>query len=90
LKRLFFNTAVSTLTESYFCTNPAPVNPSITDAFTAENGVVGQSGIIEVTTLSSINGFKHTIVFKNIIFAKGSLKVEMGNEFIFGEFETNN
>jgi hypothetical protein len=90
LKRLFFNTAVSTLTESYFCTNPAPVNPSITDAFTAENGVVGQSGIIEVTTLSSINGFKHTIVFKNMIFAKGSLKVEMGNEFIFGEFETNN
>ena len=90
LNHLFFNTTNIALSNPYFCTNPTPENPPIIDAFSAENGVENVSGIIEVTSLPSNNGFKHTIVLKKVRLVKGSLKVEMGNEFIFGEFETTN
>ena len=90
LTRLFFDTTTTTLTDAFFCINPTPATPAITETFTAENGVADQSGIIEVTTLDSDNGFKHTIILKNIRLAKGSLKVDMGAAYIFGEFETIN
>ena len=92
LTRFFFNTDITTLNNDYFCANPTPETPPIidSDTFTAENGVEDVSGIIEVTTLASDDGFKHTIVLKNVRMVKGSLKVQMGNEYIFGEFETTN
>lgn len=90
LTRLFFDTTVNSLTNNYFCTNPLPETPPIIDFFAAENGVVGQSGIIEVTSLPSDIGFKHTIILKKVRLAKGTLKVELGNEYIFGTFETVN
>lgn len=90
LTHLFFNTTNASLSNTYFCANPTPAIPQITDAFTAENGVENVSGIIEVTSLASSNGFKHTIILKKVRLSKGSLKVEMGNEFVFGEFETTN
>ncbi len=90
LSHFFYNTDINTLSENYFCANPIPATPPVVDAFTSVNGVEGQSGIIEVTSLASDNGFKHTIVLKKIRLAKGSLTREMGDEFIFGEFETTN
>ena len=90
LTRVIFNATSSSLTDAYFCTIPTPTTPAIAELFTAENGIADQSGIIEVTSLPSTNGFKHTIVLKNIRLAKGSLKVDMGAEYIFGEFETMN
>lgn len=90
LTHLFFNTTTFFLTNDYFCTIPTPATPAIIDAYTAQNGVENQTGIIEVTTLASDNGFKHTIVLKKVRLVKGSLKKEMGDEFIFGEFETTN
>lgn len=90
LTHLFFDTKTTFLTNDYFCTIPTPGTPPITEAYKAENGVENQSGIIEVTTLASDNGYKHTIVLKKIRLSKGSLKVQMGDEFIYGEFETTN
>lgn len=90
LTRVFFDTTTTSLTDAYFCTIPTPATPVITGTFTAENGVADQSGIIEVTTLASDNGFKHTIILKNMRLAKGSLKVDMGAAYIFGEIETVN
>lgn len=88
LTRLFFNTTINTLNNTYFCTDPLPDTPPIIDVFAAENGATDQSGIIEVTTLPSDIGFKHTIIFRKVRLVKGTLKVEMGNEYIFGTFET--
>ena len=85
LTHFFFDTTIAFLTNDYFCTVPTPDTPPITDAYRAENGIENQSGIIEVTSLASDNGFKHKIVLKNVRLTKGSLKVQMGNEFIFGE-----
>ena len=85
LRHLFFNTTTTFLTNDYFFTIPTPDTPPIIDAYTSENGVENQTGIIEVTSLASDDGYKHTIVLKNVRLVKGSLKVEMGNEFIFGE-----
>lgn len=90
LTHYFYNTDINTLNNAYFCTNPTPDTPPVIDAYFAENGIDGERGIIEVTSLASDNGFKHTIVLKKIRLVKGSLKVEMGDEFIFGEFETTN
>ena len=90
LMHLFFNTEITSLNNDYFCTIPTPETPPIIDAFSAENGVENQSGMIEVTSLPSDNGYKHTIVLKKIRLVKGSLKREMGDEFILGEFETTN
>ncbi|WP_432671348.1 hypothetical protein [Flavobacterium sp. SM2513] len=90
LTRFFFNTDITTLNNDYFCANLTPATPPITDAFKAEDGVENVSGIIEVTSLASDNGFKHTIVLKNVRMVKGTLKVQMGTEYIFGEFETTN
>lgn len=85
LSHLFFNTQMTSLANNYFCTDPTPTTPPITEEYIAANGVAGQTGIIEVTTLASDNGFKHTIVFKKVRLVKGSLKVEMGDQFTFGE-----
>lgn len=90
LTRLFFDTTMSTLDNAYFCTTPLPETPPVIDTFTAENGIADQSGIIEVTSLPSDTGFKHTIILKKVRLVKGTLKVEMGNEYIFGVFNTVN
>lgn len=88
LFHLFFDTTTFFLTNDYFCTNPTPDTPPIVDAFSSQNGIENESGIVEVTSLASDNGFKHTIKLKNVILVKGSLKVQLGTEFILGEFET--
>ncbi|WP_396177237.1 hypothetical protein [Flavobacterium sp.] len=90
LSHLFFDTTFATLNNDYFCANTPPAAPPILETFVAENGVPEVSGIIEVTSLESDNGFKHTIVLKNVRLAKGTLKRDLGNAFIFGEFETTN
>lgn len=90
LSHFFYNTQNVSLSNNYFCANPIPAAPLVIDAFAAENGIEGQSGSVVVTSLASDNGFKHTIVFKKVRLAKGSLKRDMGDDFIFGEFETTN
>lgn len=90
LQHLFYDTSFAFLNDDYFCIPPQPTNPEVIDTFTSVNGVVDESGIIEVTTLASDNGFKHTIILKNVRLAKGTLTRQLGNEFIFGEFETPN
>lgn len=90
LQHLFYDTTLAFLNVDYFCADSQPTNPQVIDTFTSVNGVDGESGIIEVTTLTSDNGFKHTIVLKNVRLAKGTLTRQLGNEYIFGEFETLN
>jgi len=90
LKHTFYNTTINTLSDTYFCSNPLPALPPVIEEFQAVNGILNQSGIIQVTTLPSTNGFKHTIVLLNVRLANGSLTRQLGNSFIFGEFETSN
>ena len=90
LQHLFYDISIAFLNIDYFCNPTQPANPQVVDTFTSANGVDGQSGIIVVTTLPSDNGSKHTIVLKNVRLEKGSLSRQLGNEFIFGEFETPN
>jgi hypothetical protein len=85
-----FNTATASLSNAYFCATSLPGTPEVLHAFAAENGITDTSGIIEVTSLASDNGFKHTIVLRKMRLVKGTLKVQMADEFIFGEIETSN
>lgn len=90
LKHRFYITTLTSLTFPYFCADPIPATPPVAETFTAVNGVLNQSGIIKVTTLPSDLGSKHTIVLENVQLANGTLNVQMGNTFIFGEIETTN
>jgi predicted small integral membrane protein len=52
------------LTSDYFCNATTPSTP-ISQEWSAVSGVVGVSGIVEVTTTTNGPGsFKHTIVLK--------------------------
>ncbi|MDI1306166.1 MAG: hypothetical protein PSX42_15170, partial [bacterium] len=53
-------------------------------------GVSNVSGIVEVTTTSFANGFKHTIVLKNVTMKKGNNDFKLGDNYIYGELLTAN
>jgi hypothetical protein len=77
------------LTPSYFCSTTVPIIPSISEEWNAVNGVVGVSGIIEVTTIKSgTTAYKHTIVIKNATLKKGNSDFRLGDSYIYGEFLT--
>jgi hypothetical protein len=78
------------LTSSYFCTTPLPATPAVSEEWIAVSGVSNVSGIIEVTTTTLGNGFKHVIVLKNVTMQKGTNDFKLGDSFIFGELLTTN
>lgn len=78
------------LTSSYFCNTTIPLLPTISEEWNAVNGVMGTSGIIEVTTTTNgSSGFKHTIVFKNVTLKKGNSDFRLGDNYLYGDLLTN-
>ena len=77
------------LTSNYFCNTTIPSTPAISQEWNAITGVTGVSGIVEVTTTTNANGYKHTIVLKKVSLKKGNSDFYLGDSYIFGELFTN-
>lgn len=71
------------LNEDYFCKAPTPLLPSVKEEWLGEAG-----GDIEVTTTTIGNGFKHTIILKNVSLKKGNSNFQLGNSYKYGDLET--
>ncbi len=99
LKLLFYNGIIS---NDFLCLTETPTFPVVIEEFSADNGVTGVSGIIEVTTTieyeiptdnqSPVIGHRHKISLKNVILTKvtGSPELQvsfkLGDVYEFGEF----
>lgn len=78
------------LTDDYFCNATYPATPVVNEEWLGVAGVANTSGIIEVTTNSFGNGFKHTIVLKKVKMKKGNNDFLLGDNYIYGELLTTN
>lgn len=78
------------LTDDYFCNPTYPATPVVNEEWLGVAGVDNTSGIIEVTTASFGNGFKHTIVLKKVKMKKGNNDFLLGDNYIYGELLTTN
>jgi hypothetical protein len=79
------------LTSDYFCNTNTPSTPAISQEWSAVSGVVGVSGIVEVTTTTNGPGsFKHTIVLKKVTLKKGNNDFLLGDNYAYGDLLTTN
>ncbi|MTH14380.1 hypothetical protein [Flavobacterium sp. LC2016-01] len=76
------------ITKDYFCINSTPSTPTIKDTWVGVAGVVNVSGIIEVTTTSSLKVFKHKVVIRNATLTKGNSTFRLATEFVLGTVTT--
>lgn len=87
LTHLFYgSTATNPLNEAYFCNPVTPNYPTVQESWKAANGVVDESGIIEVLTEEINNGFKHTITLRNVTMEKGTQDFTLKSTFVLGIF----
>lgn len=86
--RLFY-TAITTSNEAYFCGGNFPTEPAVQEEWSAQPGVTGTSGIIEVTTTTNGTGYLHTIKLKGVTFQKGNNTFYYGNDILYGNLLTN-
>lgn len=92
--RVIYRLFNGTVTESYFCSSVPPVDPTVSDEWTASDGVTGVSGYIEITTtaiendLLEVTGYRHSIVFKNITFSNSENSF-VYETYIFGDYVTS-
>ena len=77
-------------TTDYFCSEPTPATPAISQEWNALAGVSNESGIVEVTTTTNGTGFKHTIVLKKVTFKRGNNDFKLGDNYLYGELLTTN
>ncbi len=92
LKLIYYNGIIS---NEFLCLTEAPIFPSAIEEFISNNGVIGESGIIEVTTTieyeiptdnqSPIIGHRHKITLKNVTMTKVSSSPELEVSFNFGD-----
>lgn len=99
LKLIYYNGIIS---NEFLCLTEAPVFPTPIEEFISNNGVTGESGIIEVVTTieyeiptdnqSPVIGHRHKITLKNVTMTKVSTSPELqvsfnlGAVYEFGEF----
>lgn len=85
--KLYYRTYAGVLpvnASTYFCTNQTPASPAILDTWFGKDGQANVSGIIQVTTTSSLKVFKHTIVLKKATLQKGNTTFKLGDNFVLG------
>lgn len=99
LKLIYYNGIIGS---EYLCSTETPTFPSPIEEFHANNGEVGVSGIIEVTTtieyeiptdnLSPVIGHRHKITLKNVTMTSVlpalaiPVSFNLGDVYEFGEF----
>lgn len=86
-----FNSIISI---SYFCGTLPPATPAVIEEWFASDGIVGTSGLIQVTTTQILNpttntvtGYNHYVVFKNITFSNGGNSFTYEN-YVYGNYVT--
>lgn len=84
----------STINSSYFCGTLPPANPTVIEEWYASNGILGTSGLIQVTTTqiidpttNAVTGYNHYVVFKNITFSNGRSSFTYEN-YVYGNYVT--
>lgn len=92
LKLTYYNGIIS---NEFLCLTEAPIFPSAIEEFISNNGVIGESGLIEVVTTieyeiptdnqSPIIGHRHKITLKNVTMTKVSTSPELEVSFNFGD-----
>ncbi|MES2574494.1 MAG: hypothetical protein V4572_06100 [Bacteroidota bacterium] len=87
--KLTYRSYSSILPNNYFCNATTPILPAVKEEWNGVNGVAGVSGIIEVTTVKSGSIYKHTIVLKKVTLKKGNSDFKLGDNFKYGDLETN-
>jgi hypothetical protein len=81
---------------TFFCTFPNPDTAGTATEWDAVEGVAGQSGIIEVTTIeeldpvSQVNVFKHTVYMRSVQFEKDGTTFTFGDLYLLGFLFTSN
>ncbi|MES2411100.1 MAG: hypothetical protein V4535_06615 [Bacteroidota bacterium] len=80
--RLYSNS----ITDAYFC---AGTIPTLLQQWDAIDGIVGTSGIIEVSTTSLGSQYQHTIRLKNVTLKKGNSEFFLGDDYLFGTLITD-
>ncbi|MEP6929756.1 MAG: hypothetical protein ABI850_07080, partial [Flavobacterium sp.] len=87
-KLLFKVYTGSALNDNYFCTTTPPATAVLKETWAGVAGVANTSGIIEVTTTTEANTFKHTIRLRNTTLQKTTNKVNLGTSYLLGVFYT--
>lgn len=79
----------ATVNDLYFCTTPTPATPVLSQEWNAVDGIETVDGTIEVTTTSNgPNTYRHTIHLKKVTLKRGYSDFYLGDDFIFGSFDT--
>ncbi|KAF2517786.1 hypothetical protein [Flavobacterium foetidum] len=78
--------STGSFSRAYFCNGTSfPSTPGIDLDFTADSGVEGQSGIIEVVTEEVAGVFYHTITLKAVKMRKGNSSFSLPTNFLLGK-----
>ncbi|MBS7253134.1 hypothetical protein [Flavobacterium branchiicola] len=89
--KVFYRTYKSNIPEpikDYYCTNLTPTSPTVDQTWVGVAGVENVSGIIEVTTTSSLKVFKHKVVLRNVTLSKDNSTFKLATEFVLGTVTT--
>lgn len=89
-KKVTYKLHSATVNDLFFCTS-TPATPVLLQEWNAVDGIEGVDGTIEVTTAPTNDPavFRHTVVLKKVTFKRGNSDFFLGNEFLFGSFETS-
>mgnify|MGYP006921026257 CR=1 FL=1 len=92
--QVIYRSFSSTINSSYFCGTLPPANPTVIEEWYASNGILGTSGLIQVTTTqiidpttNAVTGYNHYVVFKNITFSNGRSSFTYEN-YVYGNYVT--
>ena len=81
-------------TANNFCSSPPPANPSVTEEWNATGGTIeitttAVKSTNTTTNATTITGYNHYIVLKNVTFEKPT-GTQVYDKFIFGNYVTTN
>ncbi|WP_264551463.1 hypothetical protein [Flavobacterium sp. N2038] len=83
-----YNSNIPEPVKDYYCTNLTPTSPTVKETWVGVAGVQNVSGIIEVTTTSSLKVFKHKVVLRNVTLKKENSTFKLATEFVLGTVTT--
>lgn len=79
-----YGTLLPPKTDEYMCAVTPPASPIVKETWVGVDGVENVSGIIQVTTTTSVNSYYHKVVLKNVTLKKGNNTFKLATEFVLG------
>lgn len=89
-KKVSYQLYNATISNAFFCAATVPSTPVLLQEWIAIDGIDTVEGIIEVTTVETNDPdiFRHTINLKKVTVKRGNSDFYLGDDFLFGTFET--